>query len=84
MSFYSQNNKRRYLEEKQQSHQDWNSKLRIETWAAAHPIEWVWIHRNNLNNKFSQSLLERIKKNGDLTQNQLAKLKEIIEREEAK
>ena len=84
MSFYSPNEQRRYLEEKKQAQKDWNFKLKIETWASAHPQEWNWIHRTNLNNKFSQSLLKRIKENGDLTPNQLAKIREIIEKEDAK
>ena len=84
MSFHSLNSKRRYFEEKLQSQKDWSSKLRIDSWASAHPIEWSWINRNNLHNNFSQSLLMKIKNDGEVTQNQLAKLREIIKRESAK
>jgi hypothetical protein len=84
MSFYSLNEQRRYLEEKKQTQKDWSLKLKMEIWASAHPQEWKWIHRTNLNNKFSQSLLRRIKEKGDLTPNQLAKIREIIEKEDAK
>ena len=52
-------------------------KYKIDNWKQTYSREWAWINQNQ-STKYGKSLLHSLEKNGDITENQMNKLREIV------
>jgi hypothetical protein len=77
MSFHSPNERRRYAEERRFLLNELLKKYKIDNWKQTYSREWAWINQNQ-STKYGKSLIQRLEKNGDITENQMKKLREII------